>query len=149
MAVNTQLLAGVALAIRQLFDINGRLKNTYPAIAPMPLECQPSFCGKGPSGSPARSVVEAKPAAFPEIGFPSALQWSYITGGTLSRSDWACRGASISWIARPTSRCHSMWPFEAGCPGKLIALVLQNKRLTMEKPDAWIVGDDAQSCGMH
>lgn len=82
----------------------------------MPFGRQPSFCGYGPSGSPERSVADWCPAAFPDVGIPSAAQWSFITDGRLLLNCCAWSGASISWIASPTSTCHSMWPVRATVP---------------------------------
>ena len=68
------------------------------------------FCGNGPSGKPERSVAEACPAALPETGRPSAAHWVEREEGREEARCCAIRGASMNWTARPTSRCHSMWP---------------------------------------
>lgn len=89
-----------------------REDDTYPNMAAMPFACQPLFCWNGPSGRPDRSVVELCPAALPVVATPRSAHCSYMKlgrGSNAARSTMSA-GAEMSVMARPTSRCHSMWP---------------------------------------
>lgn len=61
--------------------------------------------GKGPHGSPLKSVVELRPTTLPDVGRSHHLHWSYSTCGTVV-FDWNVSGASTNTAARPPTRAH-------------------------------------------